>query len=282
MKRPVAAGVKHFVASGVTADAAVVGEPTSLEVVRAHRGGTFWRIRTLGTAAHSSMPQRGDNAIFRMTDLIQVLRREFERRLQGRVHPLVGPSTFSAGAIHAGTSVNMVPDHCDLVFERRSLPGEAIDDIERELFDVIELARAEHAGLRVEVRAQRGRGGAAGHAGGTPRSSGRSAPPPRPSSATQSSPERPTAQTVVCSRRRASRACCADRATSPTRTAPTSGCRWPSSCKPPRSMPRPGGDSPRSWPRDESRMSRPTMGGIVEHPQVCHRWAGSGSVRASA
>ncbi len=144
-------GVKRLVASGVTADAAVVGEPTSLEVVRAHRGGTFWRIRTLGTAAHSSMPQRGDNAIFRMTDLVRVLRREFERRLQGRVHPLVGPSTFSAGAIHAGTSVNMVPDRCDLVFERRSLPGEAIDDIERELFDVIELARAEHAGLRVEV-----------------------------------------------------------------------------------------------------------------------------------
>ncbi len=145
------AGVKHLVASGVTADAAVVGEPTSLEVVRAHRGGTFWRIRTLGTAAHSSMPQRGDNAIFRMTDLVRVLRREFERRLDGRVHPLVGPSTISAGAIHAGTSVNMVPDRCDLVFERRSLPGEALEDVERELLDVVEMARAEDDGLRVEV-----------------------------------------------------------------------------------------------------------------------------------
>lgn len=144
-------GVKHLVASGVAADAAVVGEPTSLEVVRAHRGGTFWRIRTLGTAAHSSMPHRGDNAIFRMADLIQVLRREFERRLDGCVHPLVGPSTFSAGAIQAGSSVNMVPDRCELVFERRSLPGEAIEDIEREFLDVIKMARAEDDGLRVEV-----------------------------------------------------------------------------------------------------------------------------------
>ena len=61
-----------------------MGEPTSLDIVRVHRGGGHWRVVTHGTAAHSSTPELGDNALFRMADVIQVIREEFSRRLAGR------------------------------------------------------------------------------------------------------------------------------------------------------------------------------------------------------
>ena len=144
-------GADTLAASSVTADGAIVGEPTSLDIVRAHRGGRFWNISTAGISAHSSRPDLGDNAIYHMADVIQVLREEFTRRLVGRRHPLCGDSTFSAGRIRAGTSFNVVPDHCELVFDRRFLPTERLEDVDAELADVLGIARERFPGLQVEA-----------------------------------------------------------------------------------------------------------------------------------
>ena len=147
------AGAKALPHSGLRVDGAIVGEPTSLEVVRSHRGGRYWPIITHGTAVHSSTPELGDNAILRMADVLQVLREEFGRRLAGRTHPLVGNSSFSVGIIKAGTSFNMVPDRCEAIVERRQIPGESVDDVEAELEEVLDIARRRHPELRVEVQA---------------------------------------------------------------------------------------------------------------------------------
>ena len=145
------AGAKALPESGLRVDGAIVGEPTSLEVVRSHRGGRYWQLITHGTAAHSSTPELGDNAILRMADVLQVLREEFSRRLAKRTHPLVGSSSFSVGIIKAGTSFNMVPDRCEAIIERRQIPGESVADVESELDEVLEIARRRHPDLRVEL-----------------------------------------------------------------------------------------------------------------------------------
>jgi len=106
-------------------DAAVVAEPTGLDVVVAHKGATRWKLRTRGRACHSSSPSDGVNAIYRMARVLECLE-EFAEELPRRVppHPLCGPPTFSVGRIEGGISVNTVPDQCVIEIDRRTIPGE--------------------------------------------------------------------------------------------------------------------------------------------------------------
>ena len=105
--------------------AVIVAEPTELDVVVAHKGVVRWRCRTHGRAAHSSMPQAGENAIYRMTRVIGALENyatEVAPRLPG--HPLCGSPTLSVGVISGGISVNTVPASCVIEIDRRVIPGE--------------------------------------------------------------------------------------------------------------------------------------------------------------
>ncbi len=106
-------------------DAAIVAEPTNLRVVVAHKGMVRWRCHSLGRAAHSSRPQQGDNAIFRMARVLAVLER-YQTNVVGTLaqHPLCGRPTLSVGTIGGGISVNTVPDRCTIEIDRRLVPGE--------------------------------------------------------------------------------------------------------------------------------------------------------------
>lgn len=106
-------------------DIAVVAEPTDLDVVVAHRGATRWKIRTRGRACHSSRPEDGINAIYRMARVLEVLE-DYAGALGELIppHPLCGPATLSVGRIEGGVSVNTVPDECTVEIDRRCIPGE--------------------------------------------------------------------------------------------------------------------------------------------------------------
>lgn len=106
-------------------DVAVVAEPTLLNVVVAHKGVVRWRCHTDGRAGHSSQPELGDNAIYRMSRVLGVLE-QYAREVVGTLnrHALVGKPTLSVGTIAGGLSVNTVPDHCSIEIDRRVLPGE--------------------------------------------------------------------------------------------------------------------------------------------------------------
>lgn len=128
-------GVQHLMRSGVRADFAVVAEPTRLNIVRQHKGVVRWRLTTSGVACHSSTPERGVSAVYRMAKVLAAVE-EYGRRLQtGKVHPQLGPATLSVGMIAGGVSPNTVPDSCGIHLDRRLLPGEsgadAIDDVTR-------------------------------------------------------------------------------------------------------------------------------------------------------
>jgi acetylornithine deacetylase len=104
--------------------AAVVGEPTSLEVVVAHRGVARFAISTVGKAAHGSRPEEGVNAIYRMARVVQALE-HYARGGVGRdMHPLLGKATLSVNVIRAGEYANVIPDYCEVIVDRRLLPNE--------------------------------------------------------------------------------------------------------------------------------------------------------------
>jgi acetylornithine deacetylase len=106
-------------------DVAIVAEPTNLNVVVAHKGMVRWRCHTTGRAAHSSQPELGENAIFRMAKVLDALER-YQRQIVGALaeHPLCGRPTLSVGLINGGMSVNTVPDHSTIEIDRRLVPGE--------------------------------------------------------------------------------------------------------------------------------------------------------------
>ncbi len=106
-------------------DVAIVAEPTSLDVVIAHKGALRWKCRTKGRASHSSQPHLGTNAIYRMSYVLQAFE-AYQRELIPTLpeHPLCGPPSLSVGTITGGISVNTVPDACEIELDRRMIPGE--------------------------------------------------------------------------------------------------------------------------------------------------------------
>ncbi|HEX5415632.1 MAG TPA: M20 family metallopeptidase [Chloroflexota bacterium] len=127
-------GAETFARSGVSVDGAIVGEPTLLRVVTAHKGFVRWTLSTHGVACHSSNPHLGDNAIYQMAELLTVLRPRLDELVARRPHhPLVGGATWSVGKISGGASVNIVPEACSVEIDRRLLPGENSAEVLAEL-----------------------------------------------------------------------------------------------------------------------------------------------------
>ena len=117
-------GAGKLVESGFQATFGIVGEPTDLDVVTAHKGTTRFWIRTPGVTAHSSNPDEGKNAVYRMCKVIKHIERYHQEVLPDITHPLVGPATMSVGIIAGGQAANIVPDQCEIMVDRRTLPAE--------------------------------------------------------------------------------------------------------------------------------------------------------------
>jgi len=140
-------GAQHLAASGFRPDAAVIGEPTGLDVIVAHKGVLRWRMTTNGKSAHSANPQFGVNAIGMMAWLIRSLEAELIPTLDARRHPLLGPPTLSVGRIAGGREVNVVPDRCTIDVDRRLLPGESWTTVRPEMDSLLARIAAEVPGF---------------------------------------------------------------------------------------------------------------------------------------
>jgi acetylornithine deacetylase len=116
-------GVQRLV-NGLRADGAIVAEPTKLQIVKAHKGVVRWNVVATGRSCHSSSPEKGVNAIYRMGRLLVAIEEFAEELRRKRTDPLLGPATLSVGMIEGGTSVNTVPDRCRIEVDRRVIPGE--------------------------------------------------------------------------------------------------------------------------------------------------------------
>jgi succinyl-diaminopimelate desuccinylase len=108
----------------LTQGAAIVGEPSNLEVALAERGGAWVTATTYGAAAHGSQPDRGVNAITAMARFLLRL----QEVVPDTIHPLCGRATVNAALIEGGSAPNMVPDRCVVDIDRRTIPGETDPD----------------------------------------------------------------------------------------------------------------------------------------------------------
>jgi acetylornithine deacetylase len=118
------AGVKCAIDTGLQAALGVVGEPTGLDIVIAHKGALRMKLATRGLSVHSSQPDLGVNAIYAMTKVIGAVEQYGETLSDYPPHPLVGRPTVSVGMIAGGQAVNIVPDLCEAWVDRRLLPAE--------------------------------------------------------------------------------------------------------------------------------------------------------------
>ena len=118
-----------------TADAAVVTEPTDLQIGVGHKGFAWVEVETLGRAAHGSRPKDGRDAIMRMGRVLAALER-LDGQLQMREpHPVMGVASLHASIIDGGREWSVYPDRCRLQMERRTVVGEsgdtALEEVER-------------------------------------------------------------------------------------------------------------------------------------------------------
>ena len=125
-------------------DFVVVGEPTDFAVVFKHKVDMTVRIIARGRAAHSSCPERGENAILKLSRGLLVLEEKLTDYLVKIDDVVLGHPTFSIGTVRGGTKFNIVPDYAEAVVDFRLLPAQWK---EREAEDVFAVMRAACPGL---------------------------------------------------------------------------------------------------------------------------------------
>jgi acetylornithine deacetylase len=126
-------GVSELMRSGLRADYAIVAEPTLLNIVNAHKGVARWLLETSGRACHSSRPEQGVNAVYRMARLLCCVEEYAEKLCARSPDPILGPRTVSVGRVAGGVSANTVPDACSAILDRRLLPGETFESATADL-----------------------------------------------------------------------------------------------------------------------------------------------------
>ena len=128
------------VAESIAADAAIVTEPTEMEIAIAHRGFVHLEVETHGRAAHGSRPHLGIDAIAKMGHVLVGIE-ELDRRLRADpTHAHVGSGSVHASLIEGGQEYSSYPARCVLQAERRTIPGEGEELAEREIRAILEAA----------------------------------------------------------------------------------------------------------------------------------------------
>jgi acetylornithine deacetylase len=140
------------VAAALTADAAIVAEPTELQLAVAHRGFVHLEVIVHGRAAHGSRPQLGIDAIAKMGRVLVGIE-ELDRGLRADpTHPYVGSGSVHASLIEGGQEFSSYPARCVLQAERRTIPGETAELAEQELRNIVARAGDGDPDFSAEVR----------------------------------------------------------------------------------------------------------------------------------
>ena len=142
---------------GLTADAAIVTEPTNGEVIIAHKGFVWSEITFRGHAAHGSRADEGVDAIAKAGPVLVRLG-ALDTTLGVMLHPLLGRGSVHAGVISGGAELSTYPGECVLSIERRTLPGETAEAVEAEITGLLAGIGRDGADA-ARARAVRGRPG---------------------------------------------------------------------------------------------------------------------------
>lgn len=151
-------GMRALVAAGVRAEAAIITEPTRLSICPAHRGFVWMDVTFRGRAAHGSRYDIGVDAITHAGLVLAELEKLERTRERGKHHSLLGRSSLHASLIRGGVGMSTYPEECVLSLERRTLPGEKMEDALTEVENACAAVRARDSRLdarTVQITSQR-------------------------------------------------------------------------------------------------------------------------------
>ena len=140
------------VAASLSADAAIVTEPTEMNVAIAHRGFVHLEVETRGRAAHGSRPELGIDAIAKMGRVLVGLEQLDGRLRANPDHRYLGSGSVHASLIEGGQEYSSYPARCVLQAERRTLPGETVEQVAQEIGEIVERAGADDPAFAAEAR----------------------------------------------------------------------------------------------------------------------------------
>lgn len=140
------------ITNGWHADAAIVTEPTEMQMCVAHKGFVWLEIETIGKAAHGSRPDLGVDAIVKMGKILVGLETLAARLQAGSAHPLLGTGSLHASLISGGQELSSYPERCTLQIERRTIPGETPALVETQIRDLVESVLADDSSFQARVQ----------------------------------------------------------------------------------------------------------------------------------
>lgn len=140
--------VKH-----ISADGAIVTEPTDLTLCRAHRGFIWHEVETFGRAAHGSRFKEGIDANMRMGRFLAELDKLEQELRERSPHPLVGPPSLHAARLQGGSEISIYAAHCLLQIERRTNPGETVPQATAEIQAIIDRMESDDPTFKASLKA---------------------------------------------------------------------------------------------------------------------------------
>ncbi len=130
-------GTEYIVRNGPYTDAAIVGEPSDLNIAAGHRGLEWIEIDIIGKTTHGGTPTEGVNAISKAAKLITKIEDELLPKFKDRKHPLIGEPLLNFGVIEGGDQPSSVAGRCSLYIDRRWTPLESFELIMGELRSIV-------------------------------------------------------------------------------------------------------------------------------------------------
>ncbi|HTK09282.1 MAG TPA: ArgE/DapE family deacylase [Ktedonobacteraceae bacterium] len=134
------------------ADAAIVTEPTELNLCVAHKGFVWLEISTQGIAAHGSLPHVGRDAIVKMGHVLVGLEKLNRTLLEHPTSRYLGSGSLHASLIEGGQELSSYPERCLLQIERRTIPGETVEVVEAQIRAILEQIAAIDPSFLASVR----------------------------------------------------------------------------------------------------------------------------------
>ena len=133
------------------ADAAIVTEPTALDVCVAHKGFVWLEVEVHGRAAHGSRPTSAWTPSRRPGRILSGVQ-DLDRRLRAEAgHPLLGTGSVHVSLIRGGQEMSSYPEPCFIGVERRTVPGETVAQVEAEMQAILAAAGARRSRLSRRV-----------------------------------------------------------------------------------------------------------------------------------
>jgi acetylornithine deacetylase/succinyl-diaminopimelate desuccinylase family protein len=157
-------GTRYVVKHGPLTDYAIVGEPTSLQPVTAHKGIDYFEVTFIGKSVHSSVPENGINANLAAADFVSRIENELMSLYSEKIHPLCGAPTINVGLIQGAAQANMpfllgktptfagiIPDVCKVYIDVRWTPYQTITEVENDIKEIAKRVESNREGIKVEV-----------------------------------------------------------------------------------------------------------------------------------